>query len=169
LEVDSGFFPLPSADVKSSRTFTPSHELWLHCMVLGRSDIAFTRRSTARAADDGSFIVKPRKNVLRSVGVVTPQCDLDPGGSRPVTSPADVMTAFLRITSSLQEWYCRVQANVNTAARPIRSSTHTAVRVFVKPVLWKIIRNIVCVPWACGSVVVKALCYKPEGRGFETR
>jgi hypothetical protein len=23
--------------------------------------------------------------------------------------------------------------------------------------------------WACGSVVVKALCYKPEGRGFNTR
>jgi hypothetical protein len=22
---------------------------------------------------------------------------------------------------------------------------------------------------ACGSVVAKALCYKPEGRGFETR
>jgi hypothetical protein len=22
---------------------------------------------------------------------------------------------------------------------------------------------------ACGSVVVKASCYKPEGRGFETR
>jgi hypothetical protein len=22
---------------------------------------------------------------------------------------------------------------------------------------------------ACGSVVVKALCYKPEGRGFDTR
>jgi hypothetical protein len=22
---------------------------------------------------------------------------------------------------------------------------------------------------ACGSAVVKALCYKPEGRGFETR
>jgi hypothetical protein len=22
---------------------------------------------------------------------------------------------------------------------------------------------------ACGSIVVKALCYKPEGRGFDTR
>jgi hypothetical protein len=25
-----------------------------------------------------------------------------------------------------------------------------------------------CYVGACGSVVVKALCYKPEGRGFET-
>jgi hypothetical protein len=25
------------------------------------------------------------------------------------------------------------------------------------------------VPGARGSVVVKALCYKPEGRGFDTR
>jgi hypothetical protein len=28
---------------------------------------------------------------------------------------------------------------------------------------------IVCDSVACGSVVVKALCYKPEGGGFETR
>jgi hypothetical protein len=36
----------------------------------------------------------------------------------------------------------------------------------------KQIYNLVTTPWslgARGSLVVKALCYKPEGRGFDTR
>jgi hypothetical protein len=32
-----------------------------------------------------------------------------------------------------------------------------------------IIIIIIITGWARGSVVVKALCYKPEGRGFDTR
>jgi hypothetical protein len=39
----------------------------------------------------------------------------------------------------------------------------------VLPFLWELLFVIFFTRGTRGSVVVKALCYKPEGRGFDTR
>jgi hypothetical protein len=39
----------------------------------------------------------------------------------------------------------------------------------MEPVTISFLGTVLSFMWASGSVVVKALCYKPEGRGFETQ
>jgi hypothetical protein len=63
-------------------------------------------------------------------------------------------------TESLEKWTVKMHS-----LKYIYNKQNVMGKVFEKVILEIVKRHI----GACGSVVVKALCYKPEGRGFDTR
>jgi hypothetical protein len=54
---------------------------------------------------------------------------------------------------------------------PVTTNTHMAQLQRIDHLFWSILIlvTVFMVMGARGSVVVKVLCYKPEGRGFDTR
>jgi hypothetical protein len=77
--------------------------------------------------------------------------------------------AFQRTVSVIGHWRPGLRLCASNSEFVALYSMKSPLKNILFQCLTALIMDITIFCWTRGSVVVKALCYKPEGRGFETR